>query len=97
MADSLILILDQIDRKIKGLNEQISRLRKRNEELAAENADLRLRAEEADRQRDRAQLDAEFMAVSHKLADDPDSLLKARRHIAQLIRNIDRCLEMLKE
>ena len=39
----------------------------------------------------------EFLAVSHKLANDADDLVAARRHIAGLIRNIDRCLEILKE
>ena len=42
-------------------------------------------------------LDAEFLAVSHKLADSPDTLVSARRHLARLTRHIDRCLEMLKE
>ena len=30
-------------------------------------------------------------------AHDPDTLVVARRRIAHLIRNIDRCLDMLKE
>jgi len=55
------------------------------------------RRREARAERDRALMDAEFLAVSHKLADSPDVLVDARRHIAQLIRNIDRCLVMLKE
>ena len=58
---------------------------------------LRKKTEEAYAERDRARLDAEFLAVSHKLANDADDLVAARRHIAGLIRNIDRCLEILKE
>ena len=97
MADSLITILEQLDDRIKGLNARISELRSLNEQLVAENEDLRRKAAQAEGERDRAMLDAEFLAVSHKLAESPDNLIAARRHIAQLIRNIDRCLEMLKE
>ena len=41
--------------------------------------------------------DCEYLEVSHKLADNPDTLVATRRRLAGLIRNIDRCLEMLKE
>ncbi len=68
-----------------------------NHKLEEEIADLRLEIAEARRERDRARLDAEYLTVSHRLADSPDTLIDTRRHIAKLIRNIDRCLEMLKE
>lgn len=97
MAESLIEILTALNAKVKDLAAMNRRLSARNSELEEENAELLRRAEEADRERDRALLDAEYLAVSHKLADDPDTLIDARRHIAQLIRNIDRCLVMLKE
>lgn len=53
--------------------------------------------QESQKERDRARLDVEFLQVSHKLADNPDTLVATRRRLARLIRNIDRCLEMLKE
>ena len=97
MADSLISILNKLDVKIKGLTAEIEQLRIRNEALETENENLRRQAEEANAERDRALLDAEYLAVSHQLADNPDNIVKTRRQISQLIRNIDRCLEMLKE
>lgn len=97
MADSLISILKELDKKIKGLKSANAALRNANEALVTENEELRRRTVEAEEMRDRALLDVEYLEVSHKLADDPDSLIKTRRHISQLIRNIDRCLEMLKE
>lgn len=97
MADSLISILEKLEKKIKGLRFENESLRAENARLLSEHAELRQKAEEADTHRERAMLDAEYLAVSHKLADDPDTLVKTRRHISQLIRNIDRCLEMLKD
>lgn len=97
MADPLIETMRLLKSRVKDLTEENSRLRAENSELQATAATLRKRAEEADTLRSRAELDAEYLAVSHKLASDPDTLIKARRHIAQLIRNIDRCLDMLRE
>ncbi len=97
MADSLLDALGLLRTRIGDLTEENTLLRARNTELEALNADLRQQAEEAAAGRHRAELDAQYLAVSHKLADDPDILIQTRRHIAQLIRNIDRCLEMLKE
>ena len=74
-----------------------ARLVEQNHKLEEEIADLRLEIAEARRERDRARLDAEYLTVSPRLADSPDTLIDTRRHIAKLIRNIDRCLEMLKE
>ena len=97
MEESLFSILDKLEDRIRNLTEQNSRLELLNEELKEDNENLKRKAAEAEAARERAKLDAEFLAVSHKLADNPDSLIATRRRISQLIRNIDRCLEMLKE
>ncbi len=97
MAQSLLSILDQLQEHIASLKEDIGHLQKRNRELEEENAGLREKAEEAISARNKALLDVEYMSVSHKLADSPDTLADTRRLIAGLIRNIDRCIAMLKE
>jgi len=97
MAESLISTLERLDSRIKEVTMHNARLEDKNRELEEENNDLRLALTEALRDRDRALLDAEYLKVSHRLADSPDTLIDTRRHIAKLIRNIDRCLEMLKE
>ncbi|MDE7179686.1 MAG: hypothetical protein K2N88_00580 [Muribaculaceae bacterium] len=97
MADTLTEALGRLKVRISSLTAENASLREANRKLSEENAQLRELATEAGTARRRAELDAEFLAVSHKLADDPDTLIATRRHIAQLIRNIDRCLEMLKE
>lgn len=97
MAESLIATLEKLDARIKDITARNALLAARNRELEELNADLLRKAQEAERERDRARLDAEYLAVSHRLADHPDTIVDTRRHIAKLIRNIDRCLEMLKE
>lgn len=97
MAANLLERLVLLDGKIGSLRTRIKELEDRIEALETENADLRRDKAQADTDRDKAVLDAKFLAVSHKLADSPDNLVVARRQIAALIRNIDRCLEMLKE
>lgn len=90
-------LLEKLDARIKELKARNAEMRLELEQLKAENDELRREAEEAKALKDKAQLDVEYMEVSHKLADNPDSLIKTRRRISQLIRNIDRCLEMLKD
>ena len=97
MATPLPDILDTLRLQIEARRKEYARLKERNRLLEEENADLRRLAAETQKEREKAMLDAEFLAVSHKLADSPDTLVSARRHLARLIRNIDRCLEMLKE
>ena len=96
-SQALLNTLEILKGKIDSLVARNESLLLRNSSLEEENRDLRKKTEEAYAERDRARLDAEFLAVSHKLANDADDLVAARRHIAGLIRNIDRCLEILKE
>lgn len=97
MADSLLDKLLKLQQAIAALQEENRKLAERNSGLEAENAEMRIRTEEAEEKRRQAELDVEFLRMSHRLADNPDSIIETRRHIAGLIRNIDRCLEMLKE
>lgn len=97
MADNLPAKMRQLRQAVLDLKAREGRLKARNAELSRENAELRRRAAAADEARRRTELDVEYLRVSHRLADSPDSIIEARRMIAKLIRNIDRCLEMLKE
>lgn len=97
MADTLLATLAKLKHKIEELKSSEALLMQRNSDLEEENANLRRQATEADTARKKAELDKEFLAVSHKLADSPDTLATARRRLSGLIRNIDRCLDMLKE
>ncbi|MBD5287881.1 hypothetical protein HDR70_02920 [bacterium] len=97
MAPSLLSVLESMREKIDALNESVDDLRTRNRMLEEENEVLRRTIEDTSRERDKARLESDFLAVSHRLAEDPDTIIDARRLISRLIRNIDRCIEMLKE
>lgn len=97
MAESLVSILEKLEARQNELLADLESLKIRNKELEEENAELRRRESDALKIRDKALLDIEYLQVSHKLADDPDALIDTRRRIAGLIRNIDRCISMLKE
>jgi len=97
MAISLLSVLEQLREKIAAQAANVERLRDNNSELKSENEDLRRQLQQALKERDEARLESEFLSVSHRLADSPDTIVDARRLIAGMIRNIDRCIEMLKE
>ena len=65
--------------------------------LEKENEDLRTQLSETRAELDNTRKDVEFLTMSHRLADSPDSVISARRRIARLIRTIDNCISMLKE
>lgn len=97
MADPLLEKILRLQRHIATLQEANRKLTERNKEIEAENTDLRLKADEAAQRLHESQLNEEFLRMSYRLASSPDTIIETRRHIARLIRNIDRCLDMLKE
>lgn len=97
MTKSLSSILDQLEARIDGLHKEIAMLKEKNLQLEAENEDLRSRERETLQKLDKANLDSQYLMMSHRLASSPDTIIETRRMIAGLIRNIDRCIEMLKE
>lgn len=97
MARSLLTAVQSLGAKAERLAQQRQRLQEENkvlrrqvEHLLEENAALR-------EERRRALLDVEFLTVSHRLADSPQKLADARRHIAGLIRILDRSIALLRE
>lgn len=97
MAESLLQILQQLKAKQLELQAEMEALRNRNQELEEENRNVMRDAQEALKLRDDAMLEVEYLKVSHRLAENPDSIVETRRLIAGLIKDIDRCIAMLKE
>ncbi|MBD5358280.1 MAG: hypothetical protein HDR88_15050 [Bacteroides sp.] len=97
MAQSLITLLSQIGDKITELEAIQQQLYSRIKVLEEENEDLRDQLKEKQQLLKQANIDKEFLTMSHRLADSPDSIISTRRRIARLIRTIDNCISMLKE
>lgn len=97
MAQPLVTLLRTLLDKTARVAEIQSGLLARIDSLEKENESLRLQLEDTRKELKAAQNDAEFLTMSHRLAQSPDSLISTRRHIARLIRTIDKCISMLKE
>lgn len=97
MAQPLLSILNDLNGKITLLAREQLSLKDRIKELEAENDDLKSLLKESENKLKKALTDVEFLTMSHRLADNPDSIVATRRHIARLIRTIDNCISMIKE
>lgn len=58
---------------------------------------LRMDLDECRRELKEARMEIDFLTVSHRLADDPENLISARRRLQRLIAKIDRCVTLLRE
>ena len=97
MALPLIDILNSVSDKVASLSATHQELLNRIKALEEENSNLRDDLKEANRLLLAERQNSEFLTMSHRLADSPDSIISARRRLARLIRNIDSCISMLKE
>ena len=97
MALPLNSLLRSVDSKVTELMAIQRRQREQIVRLEKENEDLRTQLSETRAELDNTRKDVEFLTMSHRLADSPDSVISARRRIARLIRTIDNCISMLKE
>ena len=97
MASSLRDVIASLSTRISDLEQAYKRECEANERLRAEieslHADLHQQASELEKER----ADKAFMVVSHKLASEPEEIVSARRRIAKMISDIDKCISQLKE
>lgn len=96
MAGSQIAKLAEIRKKISQLAAQRDAAIARIADLESHVSDLESDLTETREALDRAKLDAEFLTVSHRLADTPEALVVTRRKILSLIRKVDSAINLLK-
>lgn len=97
MDQPLVSILSDISGKLSELAASQDSMKAKIRSLEVENGNLKEELSDTRSQLQQALLDVEFLKMSHRLADSPDSLIATRRRIARLIRTIDNCISMLKE
>lgn len=97
MALPLTTLLQSINDKVVELAASRQKLIDRIAVLEEENDNLRKELENSQKEIEKSKTDIEFLTMSHRLADSPDSLVSTRRRISRLIRTIDNCISMLKE
>lgn len=89
--------LSELNSRIETLVESQKNLQIIIEELKKRNQVLE-EMHQADMARSQQQeLDIEFLSMSHRLANSPDTIVSARKKIIGLIRTINKCIRMLNE
>lgn len=97
MARSFLSVAKSIGDKAGQLARRIEQLEDENKALRQEADDLREQTRQAREDLHRVQLEVDFLTVSYRIADKPEKLADARRHVANLIRILDRCIDLLKD
>lgn len=97
MARQLLRVIKDLRMAIEMLASQRDRYRTENERLTQEVESLRRRLDDSRKDLKEAQMEIDFLTVSHRLADTPDNLISARRRLQRLIAKIDRCVSLLKD
>lgn len=67
------------------------------EELREENLRLERELKEVRRQLEQSRLDADYLRLSHKLADTPQSLADSRALIRKLVGRVDKALRLIAD
>lgn len=97
MGASLQNILNRLETKTDTIVGHCLALKEEIARLTAENEALREEISELQDLRTHLSIENESLRVSHKIASTPDDLIASRRHIARLVRDIDKCISQLKE
>lgn len=97
MERSLTTIIDSLSAKVMRLVSQRDSLKEENSDLKEEIARLKGMVDEDMNQIASLEKEVEFLKLSHRLADSPETLIESRRIVAALIRKIDRCITLLND
>lgn len=88
---------------IAGIQQKIARLAAKREEAENKCITLEARIEaleadlaERDSQLQKANLEIEFLMLSHRLAASPQSLADARKTVSRIIRKVDAAIALIK-
>lgn len=96
MDSKLSTRLGELKMGLDRLASQRNDALRRAEKAEAEIVDLKSRIKELDSQLQKSELDKAYLSLSHKLADNPDTLEQSRRMIREMIKKVDRALSLLK-
>ncbi|MBD5176840.1 MAG: hypothetical protein HDT05_05420 [Bacteroidales bacterium] len=96
MSESPSVLLAGIQQKIALLAEKRDDAEARCRELERKVYDLESDLADYRRRIQQANLEIEFLTLSHRLAADPQSLANARKTIGRLIRKVDAAIALIK-
>lgn len=93
----MLTSLRKLNNKIADLSALHLKMQDQIKVLEEENRSLKADLETERKNLNKALSDVEFLSVSYRLADSPESVVSARRTISRLIRTIDSCITMINE
>lgn len=89
-------ILSAVQQKIELLADSRNAALERCKNLEIEIANLTAELKSCKDELQKARLDAEYLSLSHKLADSPQALADARHIIGGMIRKVDAAIALIK-
>lgn len=96
MADSPTALIAGIQQKIAMLAESRDQALSRCEMLSSRIEELESDLDESRESLRKANLEIEFLTLSHRLADSPEAIVNARKTISRIIRRIDAAIALIK-
>lgn len=97
MGNDLSVLLASLQQKISMLAAQRDDALQRLEVALKNNDKLKEQLENSQRLLQQRNMDAEFLSVSHKLADNPQALADARATIKKMILRVEKAIRLLEE
>ena len=97
MALSLSANLASLESKILTLVAQRDDALAKLEEMTAANLRLQEKLEKTNKELQQSRIETEFLTVSHKLADNPDSLARARTDVRRMLARVEKAIALLED
>lgn len=97
MARQLTRVIGDLRSKIVALSKQRDAALAAGERYRQEAELLRKELEDCRQELKEVRMEADFLTVSHRMAESPGNLVSARRRLQRLIAKIDRCVTLLRE
>lgn len=96
MPESPSVLMAGIQQKIAHLAEMRDNAEARCRSLQGRIDELEIDMAHLENELRQANLEIEFLTLSHRLADDPQALAEARKTISRLIRKVDSAIALIK-
>lgn len=97
METSVTEALRDLSKNIEILAAQRDEAKTALEKALEEVADLKRELEQTRNELHQKTLDVEFLSVSHKLADSPQTLADARATVRRMLSRVDKAISLLRD
>ena len=87
--------LDALMRKVETLRGRYLALQSENKELARTIERQKLELAQQEKELQRLRVDNEFLCVARSIAPDPEAVARYKKQVANMVRDIDRCIKQL--